>query len=95
MVVTEERDWGSETEEGDWGSETSEEDGAIHSPSTPCDVTLSRPTHLSYLTLFTSSKKAKSGSSYHGTGEVNPTRNHEVGGSSPGLTQWIKDLVLP
>ena len=22
---------------------------------------------------------------------MNPTRNHEVAGSSPGLTQWVKD----
>ena len=26
---------------------------------------------------------------------TNPTRNHEVVGSIPGLTQWVKDLVLP
>ena len=26
---------------------------------------------------------------------MNPTRNHEVVGSIPGLAQWIKDLVLP
>ena len=25
----------------------------------------------------------------------NPTRNHEVSGSIPGLAEWIKDLVLP
>ena len=24
----------------------------------------------------------------------NPTRNHEVKGSIPGLDQWVKDLVL-
>ena len=27
--------------------------------------------------------------------EMNPTRNHEVAGSTPGLTQWVKDLTLP
>ena len=26
---------------------------------------------------------------------MNQTRNHEVTGSIPGLTQWVKDLVLP
>ena len=26
---------------------------------------------------------------------TNPTRNHEVVGSVPGLPQWVKDPVLP
>ena len=26
---------------------------------------------------------------------MNPTRNHGVTGSIPGLDQWVKDLALP
>ena len=26
---------------------------------------------------------------------MNPTRNHEVSGSIPGFTPWVKDPVLP
>ena len=34
-------------------------------------------------------------SSRRGTAETNPTRNHEVGGSIPGLAQWANDPVSP
>ena len=34
-------------------------------------------------------------SSCHGTAEMNLTRIHKVEGSIPGLTQWVKDLMLP
>ena len=34
------------------------------------------------------------GNSHHGAAELNPTRNHEVGGLLPGPTQWVKDLAL-
>ena len=38
--------------------------------------------------------KSKVQSSYGGTAEMNQTRNHEVLGSIPGLTQWVKDPAL-
>jgi len=37
----------------------------------------------------------KKWSSRLGAVEMNPTRNHEVAGSIPGLAQWVKDLALP
>ena len=39
--------------------------------------------------------KLRDWSSHRGTVERNLTRNHEVVGLIPGITQWVKDLVLP
>ena len=39
--------------------------------------------------------KVLSGSARRGTVEMNLTRNHKVVGSIPGLTQGVKDPVLP
>ena len=36
----------------------------------------------------------QSWSSHYGAAEMNQTRNHEVVGVIPGLTQWVKDLAL-
>ena len=40
-------------------------------------------------------RKRMYGSSRRGEVETNPSRNHEVVGSIPGLTQWVEDMELP
>ena len=59
-------------------------------------------TKVTLFTLQTKIQKVTTGplyincswSSHPGAAEMNPTRNHEVVGSIPGLAEWIKDLVL-
>ena len=57
--------------------------------------TIVEGTILSSLTCLCAFIKSQLGSSHHGTAIMNPTRNHEIAGSIPGLTQWVKDPVLP
>ena len=40
-------------------------------------------------------KELRERSSHRGAAEMDPTRNHEVAGSIPGLPQWVKGLALP
>ena len=46
-------------------------------------------------TSMESPPKIKNGSSLRGASETNPTRNHEVAGLIPGLTECVKDPALP
>ena len=45
--------------------------------------------------LVVTFKKVKRGVPIVAQWLMNPTRNHEVAGLIPGLSQWAKDLVLP
>jgi len=51
-----------------------------------------------FLEIHSSSRKSilsfKKLSSRSGSVETNPVSNHEVAGSNPRLTQWVKDLAL-
>ena len=71
--------------------------GQIHScpgpilPGPPAWGQGSHPTSKAIRTAFESSRKNLLGHGVPmcGTAEANPTRNHEVAGSIPGLTRWV------
>ena len=48
-----------------------------------------------YKVLLRETLKDLYGSSHHGSVEANLTSIREDTGSIPGLTQWVKDPVLP
>ena len=52
-------------------------------------------TFLNWKIIYSLKKFMGGGSSHRGSAEMNPTRNHEVAGSIPGLAQWVGDLALP
>ena len=59
-----------------------------HHPQDPCLYAVEK-------SLCLSSGFIKCWSSHRASAVTNPGSNHEDEGSIPGLTQWVKDPVLP
>ena len=51
--------------------------------------------NLTNLQSMQIAEKSTPWSSRCGAAEADPSRNHEVAGSIPGLVQWVMDLLLP
>ena len=66
---------------------------SIHTLYTFCMAQIM--TTSSLCTIRVMIKLEHGGSFFHGAVVTNPTGNHEVVGSIPGLAQWVKDLTLP
>ena len=48
-----------------------------------------------FLFIDKTCEKSECWSSRHCAAEMNPTRDHDVVGSIPGLFQWVTDQALP